>query len=36
MRILCSLSTLMRIGFWLVFVAVLVGVSIAHPELPQP
>ena len=36
MRIFCSLGTLLRIGFWLVLFAVMLGVSIAHPDLPQP
>ena len=35
MRILCPLSTLFRIAFWLVVVAVVVGMALGHHSLPQ-
>jgi hypothetical protein len=35
MRILCSLSTLVRFAFWLAVAALLVGMVLAHHDVPQ-
>lgn len=35
MRILCSLSTLVRFAFWLTVVALIAGMVIAHHDVPQ-
>lgn len=34
MRIVFSTGTLIRLTFWLVAIAFVVGVSLARPELP--
>lgn len=35
MRIVCTLGMLLRISFWLVVVAVMIGVFIANLDLPR-